>query len=151
MFLYDMLNSKHTNLKNTVSEVNKTVKEVEETKREAEAVVSSFQKLNPDMGVPVIKQDADAVNESSMFRAEGSQDTAGQLLEQDIKAAMELEAEIASGIAGDSLQKEENQVYNNNDRIRELYRKGKSNVEIAKELGLGVGEVKLVIDLYKNM
>ena len=151
MFLYDMLNSKHTNLKNTVSEVNKTVKEVEETKREAEAVVSSFQKLNPDMGVPVIKQDADAVNESSMFRAEGSQDTAGQLLEQDIKAAMELEAEIASGIAGDSLQKEENQVYNNNDRIRELYRQGKSNVEIAKELGLGVGEVKLVIDLYKNM
>ena len=30
MFLYDMLNSKHANLKDTVSEVNRTLKEVEE-------------------------------------------------------------------------------------------------------------------------
>lgn len=30
MFLYDMLNSKHDNLKNTVSEVNRTMKEAEE-------------------------------------------------------------------------------------------------------------------------
>ena len=28
---------------------------------------------------------------------------------------------------------------------------GKSNMAIAKELGLGVGEVNLVIDLYKGI
>ena len=39
---------------------------------------------------------------------------------------------------------------NKNEQILELYRQGKSNVVIAKTLGLGVGEVKLVIDLYKN-
>lgn len=39
---------------------------------------------------------------------------------------------------------------NNNERILELYNRGKSMVAIAKELGLGVGEVKLVIDLFKN-
>lgn len=39
---------------------------------------------------------------------------------------------------------------NYNDRIMELYKSGKSNVAIARELNLGVGEVKLVIDLYKN-
>lgn len=39
---------------------------------------------------------------------------------------------------------------NSNERILELYAQGKSKVEIAKELGLGVGEVKLVIDLYRN-
>ena len=39
---------------------------------------------------------------------------------------------------------------NNNERILELASKGKSNVEIAKELGLGIGEVKLVIDLFKG-
>lgn len=39
---------------------------------------------------------------------------------------------------------------NNNERILELYSQGKSKVAIAKELGLGVGEVKLVIDLFKN-
>lgn len=39
---------------------------------------------------------------------------------------------------------------NNNERILELYQQGKSKVAIAKELGLGVGEVKLVIDLFRN-
>lgn len=38
---------------------------------------------------------------------------------------------------------------NNNDRILEMHKQGKSNVAIAKELGLGVGEVKLVIDLFE--
>ncbi len=40
---------------------------------------------------------------------------------------------------------------NNNERILELHRSGKSNMAIAKELGLGIGEVKLVIDLFKGM
>jgi ABC-2 type transport system ATP-binding protein len=36
------------------------------------------------------------------------------------------------------------------DLLLELNSKGKSNVEIAKELGLGIGEVKLVIDLFRG-
>lgn len=40
---------------------------------------------------------------------------------------------------------------NNNERILELHRSGKSNMAIAKELGLGIGEVKLVIDLFEGM
>ena len=39
---------------------------------------------------------------------------------------------------------------NNNEKILALHRQGKSRVAIAKELGLGVGEVKLVLDLYQN-
>lgn len=39
---------------------------------------------------------------------------------------------------------------NNNDRILRLHKEGKSSVAIAKELGLGVGEVKLVINLFKG-
>jgi len=39
---------------------------------------------------------------------------------------------------------------NNNNKILELYSKGMSNIDIAKELNLGMGEVRLVIDLYKN-
>ena len=38
---------------------------------------------------------------------------------------------------------------NNNEKILKLHKQGKSNVAIAKELKLGVGEVKLVIDLFK--
>ncbi len=40
---------------------------------------------------------------------------------------------------------------NSNDRILELHKAGKSNMAIAKELGLGIGEVKLVIDLFEGM
>ena len=39
---------------------------------------------------------------------------------------------------------------NSNERILELHKAGKSNMAIAKELGLGIGEVKLVIDLYEE-
>ncbi|MBR5421289.1 MAG: hypothetical protein IK115_09100 [Lachnospiraceae bacterium] len=40
---------------------------------------------------------------------------------------------------------------NNNERILQMHRMGRSNMAIAKDLGLGIGEVKLVIDLYENM
>lgn len=40
---------------------------------------------------------------------------------------------------------------NSNDRILELHKAGKSTVAIAKELGLGIGEVKLVIDLFEGL
>ena len=40
---------------------------------------------------------------------------------------------------------------NSKERILELHKAGKSNMAIAKELGLGIGEVKLVIDLYEGM
>lgn len=39
---------------------------------------------------------------------------------------------------------------NNKEQILKLHKMGKNNMEIAKQLGLGVGEVKLVIDLYEN-
>ncbi|TGY96816.1 hypothetical protein E5329_07405 [Petralouisia muris] len=39
---------------------------------------------------------------------------------------------------------------NHNQMILDMYRNGKDAVEIAKELGLGVGEVKLVIGLFRE-
>lgn len=58
MFLYDMLNNKHTNLKNTVSEVNRTVKVAEET-------VNTFRKLSPesDVSAPISGNKTEAVQE----------------------------------------------------------------------------------------
>ncbi len=40
---------------------------------------------------------------------------------------------------------------NSNERILEPHKAGKSNMAIAKELGLGLGEVKLVIDLFEGV
>ena len=39
---------------------------------------------------------------------------------------------------------------NNNEKILNLYNQGMSNKDIAKELNLGIGEVKLVIDLFNS-
>lgn len=39
---------------------------------------------------------------------------------------------------------------NHNQKILELYKEGKDTITIAKELNLGVGEVKLVIDLFEG-
>ena len=48
------------------------------------------------------------------------------------------------------LDSESEDVINNNERILKLYREGRTVLEIAKELGLGTGEVKLVIDLFRE-
>lgn len=40
--------------------------------------------------------------------------------------------------------------YNHNGKILELYEQGMSFVDIAKNLGLGLGEVKLVVGLFKG-
>ena len=40
---------------------------------------------------------------------------------------------------------------NSNEKILAMYNEGKSNMAIAKELDLGIGEVKLVIDLFREI
>lgn len=157
MFLYDMLNDKHVNLKNTVSEAAKTAKEVEETKKEAEAVVNSFQQLSP-----VVMTTEESAEVKTVGTGEGRQ----QFISAD-----DVEKKNASKKQTSSTKRQEKQEKapkensaspeisfmenpdgrNRNERILSLYKQGKSNVAIAKELGLGVGEVKLVIDLYKNL
>ncbi|MCR5508586.1 MAG: hypothetical protein K6F34_07855 [Lachnospiraceae bacterium] len=52
--------------------------------------------------------------------------------------------------AKDDAQLPEAEEPENRDKIIELHKKGRSNVEIAKELNLGVGEVTLVIDLFER-
>ena len=60
--------------------------------------------------------------------------------------------EVASPVVMDFMTSgQKSTVLNHNGKILELFKQGKSEVEIAKEMGLGVGEVKLVVDLYDNM
>lgn len=136
MFLYDMLNSKHVNLKNTVSEVNRTVKEAEKT-------VINFRSLVPESLTAGKtgsgeRTDAETKPQTAVLQPSAKQ-TPGGKTEEAIRPPYD----------GDS-QPEAEDGGNNNRRILELYSQGKSKVVIARELGLGVGEVKLVIDLFRN-
>lgn len=132
LFLYDMLNDKHKNLKNTVAEAAKAVKAVEERAKEAESVVNNFQKLAPDT----------ASAEKGHIPAD---EPAGEK-----EAADMIPMDNASGMDISFIQDKSEEGINSNEKILKLYREGQSKVAIAKELGLGVGEVKLVIDLYRN-
>ncbi len=70
---------------------------------------------------------------------------------EKLKESVRTEAiEKSAKTAVKSAEKKNGADGNHNQRILELYQHGKSNVDIAKELNLGVGEVKLVIDLFKG-
>ena len=140
MFLYDMLNDKHINLKNTVTEVNKTVKE-------AEATVNSFQKLSVEKITP---EEMSALVNIPESEQQNSVEKAQKVSAKTTKTKAKPKEKDKSSMDISFNPEENAEGVNKNEQILTLHRQGKSNVVIAKTLGLGVGEVKLVIDLYKN-
>lgn len=145
LFLYDMLNSKHANLKETVSKINQTVKEAEETTRGVEAAVNNFQRLTPEVVEPAVVK----LEETESQQMENVIETVKKVSGEDREGLADKESQQENVDQTDVLTEEEDGL-NKNNKILELHKQGISQVAIAKELGLGVGEVKLVIDLYKN-
>lgn len=178
MFLYDMLNDKHTNLKNTVKEVTKSAKEARETAQDAKIAVGEAEekakKVMETVAEAVVTTEEKTIAPLEVKKVEtvGSEkkDTARK---KEKAAARGLKAGTASKAqsAGNSVVKaqdtkvqpekqagnvdirftEEEDRANNNEKILTMHKAGKSNMAIAKELGLGIGEVKLVIDLFEGM
>ena len=126
MFLYDMLNDKHTNLKNTASEVDKTAKEAEAAVKEAVKEVEKAKEV-----IPVFQ----ALNVNAEHLT----------IREDVLAELNAQEEVVQHVVD-----ERQAIANRNEAILALHRLGNSDVQIAKELGLGVGEVKLVIELFKE-
>ena len=129
MFLYDMLNSKHANIKDTVSKMDKAVKAAEnktlENKTAENKAAAEKTATDKTAGTVAEEKKADTSQTESLIQPKNSPEI---------------------GFMGETVQEGQN----NNEKILEMHRQGKSTVAIAKELGLGVGEVKLVIDLYKT-
>ena len=124
MFLYDMLNSKHANIKDTVSKMDKAVKTVKNKTAENKTAEDKAA-ADKTAGTVAEEKKADTSQTESLIQPKNSPEI---------------------GFMGETVQEGQN----NNEKILEMHRQGKSTVAIAKELGLGVGEVKLVIDLYKT-
>ena len=120
MFLYNMLNDKRTTLKNTV--------------RDIEAVKVSVRKMadNVENDVQAWENEIKLSPEEETVPAEDKEEQPSQ------EAVPEME------------DAEEEDQRSNKEKILELYRQGKSNIEIAKQLNLGVGEVNLVLGLFKG-
>ncbi len=119
MFLYDMLNNKHANIKDTVSKMDQAVKAAEN-----QAKIKTEEPREQQMEKTAEEKPVEVQENTEPMESAGSPEI---------------------GFMGETAEEGQN----NNEKILEMHRQGKSTVAIAKELGLGVGEVKLVIDLYK--
>ena len=172
VFLYDMLDDKHDKLKNTVSEAmtveGKLKEELEQAKFspiQAERV-TVLPDLTAESGAGALaasgmaETGAEAENARKRKSADGAAkeparkrkpspaktkaEEAAQSENQADRKETAKHVDVSMAAAG------KNGSRNNNEKIRELHKAGKSNMAIAKELGLGIGEVKLVLDLFAD-
>lgn len=70
--------------------------------------------------------------------------------EQEMTAVPAEIVQVESAAEKAAEEREESPLVNRNEKVRAMHRDGKTNVEIAKSLGMGVGEVNLIIDLYES-
>ncbi len=160
IFLYDMLNDKHETFVNTVGEADMKMKKMKQEVQDIEVTVKEAmgsaideteepeQKAASESGKMGEKEAGEQAETGFLPFAPKRVDVSDWVL-QDVKENSGNEAMLQQQNA--TIEKEE-QSYNNNnnEKILRLHKLGKSETAIAKDLGLGVGEVKLVIDLFKQ-
>lgn len=176
MFLYDMLNEKKKEINNTVRDMNVTKKEIEKSKTvpKKQTVIDSIKDMSEDTGGFMASEELlreeqkdvdtrkkDILNQLDAVVEAVSDDVSADLEAVEKKpkkrtstgrtAAKRMKETVKKKILReDNRDPKAFETGNNNEKILQLSKEGKSNVEIAKELGLGIGEVKLVIDLFKG-
>ena len=160
MFLYSMLDDKQ-------KEIMNTVKKIDETKKQLEAVLAGYKEdvrqMKPDVVVHAAENTVPAkeveekkpVVEREPVATKQEEIKEEPVMQTEETTAPELDdvftqLDAADGNLEDTLEEEFEQNANSNDIILEMHKNGSSIIEIAKQLGLGVGEVKLVIDLYQG-
>lgn len=139
MFLYGMLSDKENDIKNTVQDVESVKRSVRELVKEQQKDDNEDEKALRSLLAGEVALALDEMAQDEMAQDETAQD--------------ETASENHPGGQKDETlkrQKRGSQSKNNNQKILELYEQGMENIDIAKKLGLGIGEVRLVIDLYKN-
>lgn len=167
MFLYSMLNDKHDELTRLSGDIDKASSRLrssfeplsaDSAKRAEKPSVAVQKPAEPKSGTmqqdtkPDMKQ-MTGIDISGIIKTQPASaapaSKAGATTATGTAAAVSVKAsDAAFGTpAGSSANAD---VINHTHEILKLYKSGKSNVEIAKLLSLGTGEVKLIIDLYKE-
>ncbi len=152
VFLYDMLNNKHMQVKNTAAEINNKVQTV---KADIEQTIhGQLSEISTEIILPATDVKNDICKES--LKTENTTDNTnpsegidGKKIDSvnynEVKNQKEnINQEIEQQFESDSDKG------SNKSKILKLHQKGVPTIEIAKGLGLGMGEVKLIIDLFEN-
>ena len=139
MFLYGMLDDKQKEIMNTVKIVDETKHDVLE--------------INDKLNLKIEQQSGQIKKRGSLEESvvKGESSVSNQNIEEkDLKNKEEHPEIKAEDISSEENEQEPECNDNSNSLILEMYQNGDSIIEIAKQLGLGVGEVKLVVDLYQG-
>ena len=149
MFLYNMLNEKEATLKDTI--------------RDIEALKLSIKKmaLVNDMSVAVAKKVEQAAAKKRAKQQEPVGDNAEKKTKNEASVKEALVKDYSPEEKTEKMVEMENDpvrrnretskdISNRNEEILRLHREGSTNIEIAKKLGIGIGEVRLVIDLFRR-
>ena len=157
MFLYSMLNDKHkdlTELASSLQEFSANLRnsENEMIERLAGATAEFEQRKNSIAISESVVKTSDSLNKANMKKpvsaTTNSKPIKAEKIEKKDFEFNSLKADAKSfETAGDTSEDFEKI---DNEMIMELHLEGKSDVEIAKLLGCGLGEVRLVIGLHKG-
>lgn len=173
MFLYSMLNEKEKEVKNAVKDVENIKRSInviannENTGKSDELETFANNQINDN--IKNTKVSKETVSDASDIKEDVKNlkvKESEKIPENNVSVKDNSNSNLTVSSAKDNRDKNLNSntskknkgvaiahkdvKKNNNNKILELYSKGMSNIDIAKELNLGMGEVRLVIDLYKN-
>lgn len=135
VFLYNMLNEKEAEMKETIGRISDAEQNVALLIEELEGKKALFLETAPQTLKNVERAVKEPIGKQMLIAP------VQQQKKEEAKPVTEKKEQISS---------EEALLENNTKEILALHRKGKSVVEISKALGLGQGEVRLVVDLYGN-
>ena len=144
MFLYSMLNDKHTELTDFTSGLTQQLQDLKSQEEEMTNYYLSQMKTQMPQAPKPVEQPAAKTTVKTSFQEIQSETTVSEEAvpaEQSDNATVQSEADT-------NVQAEEE--VNVKDEILRLYEEGRDSVAIAKKLGLGVGEVRLILGLYKG-
>lgn len=135
VFLYNMLGEKEEELKQLVSRPVPVV--------EVPAPTNEILEPEPAEEEPLaLKEVTSGLETAAMATATKKKPAARKKKTETARKVTDIEAKVHS------VERVEG---NQNEQILRLYEAGKSILEISRELGLGQGEVKLVIDLFQGV
>lgn len=173
VFLYDMLNEKENEMKEFVQEIDKSKVVLEEiaNKELEKRKMLQHKQIQKELEEQLRKQEElerqkddlmmsgyipnNTIEKNNKDQAEKIKLLVEEPKEEKLSALERMGVEIEEA-PPEKKAKEKKQVElpigeeNNNHVILELYNEGKTIMEIAKLLGKGQGEVKLVIDLFQG-
>ncbi len=145
MFLYSMLDDKEKEMKEAVVDVQNTVKSLRKAGNVLVEGITAENRVTEKKAAEVkdvIEETTKEIVAEMAAMKESEKQIEINPIEKDETIIKETNQEVQEKIS----LKETKET--NHDIILRMNKEGKSNLEIAKELGLGVGEVKLVVDLF---